>query len=71
MFLLVTRYPLPIGVVKFFSTCIDMLKKNYVFKTFTNFSKKNIHGNENFNKKLFLLKYSIELGKIYQNRVTI
>ena len=48
-----------------------MLKKNYVFKTFTNFSKKNIHGNENFNKKLFLLKYSIDLEKKYRNQVTI
>ena len=33
--------------------------------------KKNLHGNENFNRKPFLLKYSIDLGKINRNRVTI
>ena len=35
------------------------------------FLKKNFHGNENFNKKLFLLKYSVDLEKKYRNRVTI
>ena len=42
-----------------------------MLKFFPIFLKKNFHGNENFNKKLFLLKYSIHLEKIYQNRVTI
>ena len=35
------------------------------------FLKKISHGNENLNKKHFLLKYSADLEKMYQDRVTM
>ena len=46
-------------------------KKNCFVQIFPHFSKKNFHRNDNFNKELFLLKYSIYLEKIHRNRVTI
>ena len=48
-----------------------MLKKIVLLKFFPIFLKTIFHGNENFNKKLFLLKNLIDLEKIYQNRANI
>ena len=45
--------------------------KNFFVKIISHLKKKKSHGIETFKKQLFLLKYSINLEKIFQNRVTI
>ena len=66
-----TSYPPAFDIIKFSPTCLDTLKKIVLLKLFPIFLKKSFQGNKNFNKKLFLPKYSIDLEQIYQNRVAI
>ena len=64
-------YPVPVGIIKYIPICLDMLEKNCFVKIFSNFSEQISMEMKILIKRSFLLKYSIDLEKIYRNRVTI
>ena len=59
MFLIVTRFPLPLGIIKFFPACLDMVKKNCFVKIFSNFSKKKISMEIKFQQKALFIETCI------------
>ena len=73
IFLEVTKYPTPLGIIKVSPPCLDKLEKNCFVKIISHFSKKkNSMEIEIPTKSSFLLKYSIDSRKIiHQNQVTI